>query len=726
MRFIKSLFILSIAGIMTANAEKKSFTLDDLIPGGKTSGQFRPESLKGTSFWGDTFVYQKGDSILSDPRALRSADLPIITLENLNKALEKQGMKPLKGLPAFSYAKDQTQTVAYFFAEQKALSYDFAKNEIVETIPYEAGDNSFDFNATRSAIAVNNGSRLFIIDRGGNRKEVSTNDPGDIVWGQSVHRNEFGIHKGTFWSPKGEKLAFYRMDETMVKTYPLVNVLARQGELQNIKYPMAGLKSHEVTLGVYDLKNDKTVYLKTGATMNRSEKEPKDDYLTNIAWTPDQKQILIAELNRDQNKMDLNAYDATTGDFIKTLITETSDKYVEPEHPAQFLNETGKQFIWLSDRDGFKHIYLYDMNGKQLKQLTSGEWVVKDVVKIDDKGENIFYVSNEGNPIGQQLYRVNVKSGKRTRLTREGGTHYTRLNASGTAFYDHYTSLKNPGKAELVKVANQKGFTLLEAADPYAEYAMPEIELGSLKSADGKSDLYYRLTKPVNFDPARKYPVIVYLYNGPHSQMVTDNWQGGIRGWDIYMAQKGYVIFTIDGRGTDYRGADFEQAIHGKLGEQEGKDQMKGIEFLKSHPWVDANRIGIHGWSYGGFMTTYMMLTYPETFKVGVAGGPVIDWKLYEVMYGERYMGHPDKNKAGYEYSNLLNKAENLQGRLLMIHGDMDPVVVMQHSLLFLQKSVEKRVYPDYFIYPGHEHNVRGEDRVHLHEKITRYFEDYL
>lgn len=716
MKFLTSIFAISIAGIMTLNAQLKQFTLHDLTPGGKT--YLRPKAMKGSAFWGDTFVFQQGDSILSKSASGKTDAKPIVTLEQLNKALEAKGYKSLQGVPSFTYPTNTKSSTVRFHSESKIHFYDLLKQEITRSLAYETADTAFDFNSELSTVALTNGDRLFVILADGTRKEVSDQSIGKIVWGQSVHRNEFGIHKGTFWSPKGDLLAFYRMDETMVSDYPLVDISAREAALKGIKYPMAGMTSHEVTLGIYNLTTGNTVYLNTG--------EPRDHYLTNITWSPNQQQILIAELNREQNKMDLNLYDVVTGNRVKTLFTEQSDKYVEPEHPAIFLGEKGDRFIWLSERDGYNHIYLYDNNGKELKQLTAGKWMVKDIVKIDTKGEELFFTSTEVSPIEQHLYKLNLKSGKRTRLTNEEGYHSVRLNASNTLFFDSFSSKDVPGKSELVNLTSGKSHTLLTSVNPYEGYAVPDIELGKLKAADGETDLFYRLTKPVDFDPTKKYPTIVYLYNGPHAQLVTNNWLGGIRGWDIYMAQMGYVVFTVDGRGSANRGRDFEQAIHLRLGEQEGKDQIKGVEFLKSLSYVDTERIGISGWSYGGFMTTYMMLTYPDLFKVGVAGGPVIDWKYYEVMYGERYMGHPDRNKEGYEYSNLLNKVGNLQGRLLMIHGDMDPVVVMQHTMAFLKKSVEESVYPDLFIYPGHEHNVHGVDRVHLFEKITRYFEDYL
>ena len=719
MKFIHSILLLTVSGMMSVQAQQKSFTLNDLIPGGKTYEQFKPADLKNAGWYGDTFIYNQGDSVLTTDKNGKPHKKPLITLAQLNDALATISLKPLKGLPAFSFPKETNATTGRFFADNHIITYDFKKNRIVSSVPYDEKDGGFDFNKDQSYVAVNNGDRLFIIDKAGKRSEVSTGNQSDIVWGQAVHRNEFGIDKGTFWSPDGKRLAFYRMDQSMVTDYPLVDISARTATLQNIKYPMAGMTSHEVTLGIFDPETGKTVYMETG--------EPKDHYLTNISWTPDNKSILIAELNREQNEMALNRYDAITGKRMQTLFTESSDKYVEPEHTPFFLPGQNDLFIWQSKRDGYNHLYLYNLNGELQRQLTAGEWMVTNLLRSDEDGKKIYFTSTEVSPIESHLYELDLQSGKRKQLTSGShGMHYTKLNASGTWFYDRYSSLNNPGTSVLRTVAGKKTVNLVQAENPYKEYALPEIELGTLKAADGETDLYYRLTKPVGFDPEKKYPVIVYLYNGPHAQLVNDSWMGAIRGWDIYMAQKGYVMFTIDGRGSANRGTAFEQAIHKHLGEEEGKDQMKGIEFLTSLPYVDANRIGIHGWSYGGFMTTYMMLTYPEIFKVGVAGGPVIDWNLYEVMYGERYMGQPSTNPEGYANSNLLNKAHNLQGRLLMIHGDMDPVVVMQHSLQFLKKSVETGVYPDYFIYPGHEHNVRGIDRVHLHEKITRYFDDYL
>lgn len=292
---------------------------------------------------------------------------------------------------------------------------------------------------------------------------------------------------------------------------------------------------------------------------------------------------------------------------------------------------------------------------------------------------------------------------------------------------DSYSSWSIPRAIDLVETKKGEVLeNLLTAKNPYEGYDMPEVERGTIKAADGVTDLNYFLVKPLNMDESKKYPTVVYVYGGPHTQLVTGGWMGGVSGWDIYMARRGYVVFTVDSRGSANRGHAFESVIHRNIGVNEMADQVKGVEFLKSKPYVDSDRIGVHGWSYGGFMTTNLMCTYPDLFKAGVAGGPVIDWSNYEIMYGERYMDRPQDNEEGYKASNLKLKAKNLKGHLLIIHGDIDPVVVWQHSLGFLKACVDANTYPDYFVYPRHEHNVIGKDRPHLHEKITRYFDDYL
>ena len=570
----------------------------------------------------------------------------------------------------------------------------------------------------KHAVAVRD-NNLFLLSPDGSSSQLTTDGSPTLVYGQSVHQNEFGISGGLFWSPDGSRLAFYRMDQSMVSAYPLVHTNVRKATEEKLYYPMAGMPSHHVTLGIYDVASGKTTYLKTG--------EPKEKYLTNISWAPDSKTIYIAELNREQSHMDLKAYDPATGDYIKTLFSEHNDKYIEPQWPMRFIPGRDREFVWQTRRDGYTHLYRYNVEGKLLGQITRGAWEVTDFLGFADGGKTLVYTSTQLSPIDRVVASVSLDGRKTRLLTPQAGWHSAQLSADGKHLLDTYESLKNPTENRLVAVASGKALaTLYQSKDPEADFINPEITFGTIKAADGVTDLHYRLLKPTNFDPAKKYPTIVYVYNGPHAQLVQNRFHAGCLGWDLYMATKGFVVFTVDGRGSAHRGAAFEQVIHRHLGKNEMADQMKGVDFLKSLPYVDADRIGVAGWSYGGFMTTNLMLTHPEVFKVGVAGGAVTDWARYEIMYGERYMDSPQENPEGYKETNLSLRAANLKGRLLLIHGTIDPTVVWQHTQLFVDACVKAGTYPDYMIYPEHKHNVLGVDRVHLNYTMARYFMDHL
>ena len=606
--------------------------------------------------------------------------------------------------------------------------------------------------------ALNQGDRLWLqaLDQDSARLQVS--DPSaesdnpvagqsPIVWGQSVHRNEFGIDGGLFWSPVGHQLAFYRMDQSMVGQYPLLQTDPREAEVQWIRYPMAGMTSHEVTIGIYNPDSQQTVYLQTNSKPRTDEAtadphgiNAPDHYLCSVTWTPDCRQLLVAELNRLQNYMEMNVYDAATGAFVKTLFTEASDKYVEPKSPARFLPGNDGRFVWLSERDGYQHAYLCSLDDKTCIQLTHGPWDINSIVAIDARARHLYFMATKDSPLQNNLYSVAIPSRKAkakaadpVRITQSDGRHSVMLNTQCTQAYDTYTAHDTPRRCQLIDLRDGRPTAvkvLYEAPNPYAAceahpaLARPEVEVGTLKAADGMTDLYYRLVKPT--DDGTRHPVVVYLYNGPHAQLVTEGFQWGLPGWDCYMANRGYVVFTIDGRGSDCRGLDFEQAIWHNLGAVEAADQMQGVAYLKTLPYVDPERIGIYGWSYGGFMTTFMKLNYPATFKVGVCGGPVLDWSRYEVMYGERYMGTPQDNPDGYKANTMIDQTHKLQGHLLIIHDDQDGTVVPQMSMQFLRNAVTTGTYPDFLMYINHEHNVRGRDRVHLLNNIARYFDEHL
>ena len=699
----------------TSAQDKKLFTLEDLNFGGTNYANLRPQDMWLT-WWGEKLIETGVDECkVIDTKTGKKQVL--FTLDDINKMAGSDDDKYVRHLMNATFPYPDKPIVAV--GNRKAfILVDFEKKQIVwqDSI---SGQTANDWNPTSRATAWVEKDQLYVADANGVKHQLSTDGSREIVYGQSVHRNEFGIRKGTFWSPNGNRLAFYRMDQSMVTDYPQVNIFTRSADYEPDKYPMAGMTSHKVTVGVYDVKTNKTIYLQAG--------DPTDRYFTNIAWSPDEKTIYMFELNRKQNDCRLVSYDATTGAKIAELYRETSDKYVEPQNPIQFLPWDSEKFVMQSQKDGYNHLYLMDKSGKQLKQITSGKWVVMDLVGFNTKKKSILYTSNEIYPTNCNLWTVEVNSGKRNLLGQGiGVVQSAQPSATGQQVALKFSSYNRPRVIDLINANTWKVTNLLEAADPWKDYQQPIYTSGYITAADGKTDLYYRMVKPHDFDPNKKYPTVVYVYGGPHAHNVDASWHYMSRPWETYMAQKGYIVFIMDNRGSENRGRDFEQATFHQLGQVEMQDQMKGVEFLEKQPYVDMNRLGVHGWSFGGFMTISLMLNYPDVFKVAVAGGPVIDWKWYEVMYGERYMGTPQDNPEGYAKASLISKAKNLKGKLQIITGYNDNTVVPQHCLSFLDACVKAGTQPDFFAYPGEEHNMRGHASVHLHERITQYFEDYL
>lgn len=697
-----------VSGVMA----QQPMSLKDATLG--SSSYLKPEMPEQVK-WRDAshFVMVK-DSILLQQEIQKKNQTKIISLSELNTALKAVGLKAVKTFPRFSFI-DPAQI--WFRAFNRLVILNLDTKQVIKNIEYPEDAENLDFCIINSTLAYTVKNNLFMAGNSG-VQQITNNQEPHIINGTTVHRNEFGIDKGTFWSPAGNKLAFYRMDETMVGDYPLVDFMAREAELVNIKYPMAGMTSHQVKLGIYNPDTKQTIFLKTG--------EPLDHYLTNICWNPDEKSIFIQELNREQNHMKLNQYDVVTGEFIKTVLEETDTKYVEPVHPILFSKVDPEKFYYQSRRDGWNHVYEYNIQGELIAQITKGDWEVTELAGFDAKEENMFFEATKESPIERHLYRINLRSGKTDKLTDEAGTHSCTLSPDQQNILDRWTSTNIPGQLDLISLKKNGKQVLFEAVNTLKEFDLGENTVFTIKAADENTDLYCRMIKPNNFDPAKKYPVIVYVYGGPHAQMVNKTWQNDARWWQYYMASKGYIAFTVDSRGSENRGKNFENAIHRQLGVVETADQMKGIDYLKSLPYVDTNRIGVHGWSYGGFMTLNLMLKHPETFKVGVAGGPVVDWSMYEVMYGERYMDTPQENPEGYKNGNMLNYVDNLTGKLMIIHGVQDQTVVMQQSIQFLKKCIDRNKQVDFFAYPTHEHNVRGNDRLHLMEKISNYFLENL
>ena len=703
-----TLLALLLIAVSQLFAQQKQLTIDDLM-----NRKLYPASLSNLQWRSNNlFTWNANNRIVQSSVKTAVTDT-IFSLDDLNLAIEKGQFKKLKTLPAFKW--DDENTFRYT-NDSKVFRYNMLTKDLIVLNSYESTGENVDFEPATGKIAFTKENNLYISDKGKTLAVTNDSDKG-IVNGKTVHRNEFGIDGGTFWSPKGNLLAFYRMDETMVTEYPLVNIDERIAKTEYIRYPMAGMASHHVTIGIFDPAKNQVIYVKTG--------EPAEQYLTNVSWSPDEKYIFVAVVNRDQNHMWLNKYDAVNGNFIKTLFEETDNEYVEPLNGLIFLKSNPAQFIWHSRRDGFNHLYLYDVEGNLAKQITKGSWEVTAFQGFDPKETKIYFSSTQESPLERHLYSVELKTGKTIKLTSGKGTHTTIVAPDGKFIIDRMSSLTVGTQTNLINEKGENIWLIAEDLNPLKNYKLGKTSFVTLKADDG-SDLFGRLILPVDFDSSKKYPVLVYVYGGPHSQLVTDTWLGGANLYFNYLATKGYVVWTLDNRGTANRGADFEQAIHRKLGDIEGNDQMVGVNYIKSLPYVDASRIGIDGWSYGGFMTLTLKLRNPDVFKVATCGGPVIDWKYYEIMYGERYMDTPEQNPEGYKKACILNYVDQLDGKLLVIHGAQDNTVVWQNSLQFIQSCIQKGKQVDYFVYPNHEHNVGGMERLHLFRKLAEYYDQNL
>ncbi|MBQ3909909.1 MAG: DPP IV N-terminal domain-containing protein [Muribaculaceae bacterium] len=719
LRIIIAAVVAIVACSLGANAQKQ-FTLEDLNFGGKNYRNMIAKS-RTLTWWGDQLLHLEKDSCWTVDKKNGKEKL----------AFTAQQVKQWCGLGndaalslawvSFPYGN---QPLMLVYTADKRMLVDVKKHKL-EWSQSTKGETEQDWcKASRNVAFVKN-DNLWITTASGETKQITTDGSREIVYAQSVHRNEFGIEKGTFWSNKGTRLAFYRMDQSMVADYPLITVPEIYDSV-NVeatpapeKYPMAGRTSHKVQVGILDVATGKVVYLNTG--------DPTDRYFTNIAWSPDDALVYMFELNRDQNDCRLVSYNAVTGDKVAEIYRETSDKYVEPQHPITFLPWDNGKFVMQSQKDGYNHLYLYNADGTLVKQLTSGNWVVMEMLGFDTEHKAVLISSNEISPIQCNLFSVDVATGKRSRIDEGGkGWHGAVINENGTWVADYYSEPTVPRNIAVLPTTGQGCLRYFTAPNPWEGYNVPEYSCGTIKADDGVTDLYYRMVKPVDFDPAKKYPTVVYVYGGPHAHNVDARWNYCSRSWETYMAQKGYLLFILDNRGSENRGRDFEQATFRQLGQVEMRDQMRGVEFLRTLPYVDMDRLGVHGWSFGGFMTISLMTNYPDVFKVGVAGGPVIDWKWYEVMYGERYMDTPQSNPEGYAKTSLIHKAKDLKGRLQIIIGLNDPTVVPQHAYSFLKACIAAGTQPDFYVYPGQGHNMRGHQSVHLHERITRYFEDYL
>jgi len=529
---------------------------------------------------------------------------------------------------------------------------------------------------------------------------------GQLDW---VYPEELDLGTATWWSPDSKQIAFLQFDVAKEFVYPQVDLLGERAQFEPERYPQAGTPNALVRIGVIDVATHAMKWMNLGSTEN--------SLLARAIWLPDSKTLAVERLSRLQDKLELLFCDTQTGQTRRILSEESKTwiNFTDNFYPLQ------DGFLWTSESSGFRHIYRYSAQGKLLNQITSGNWEVRDIAAMDESKQRICFTSSEAGPLETQLYSVSFKGGEPARITREEGSHSIDANADGTAFIDTFSSFTQPPQAILKNASGQKVKVLLAPEKP--EYLLQPVEIVQVKASDGVT-LYGRLTKPANYRPGAKYPLIVEVYGGPGVQLVRNAWSGVT--WGQMMAQKGYMVFSLDNRGSSGRGHAFEEPIFHDLGATEVADQKAGVEYLIQQGLVDPNRVGITGWSYGGFMTIHSLLFAPDVFKVGVAGAPVTDWRNYDTIYTERYMGIPDKNAAAYDAASNVRNAERLRGKLLIVHNIEDDNVLFQNTMQ-MANALEQADKPYVMqIYPEKTHGVSGLPRRALEEATTDFFDRNL
>ncbi len=699
--FSTLLFTLSIT-YSQETKEKKSLTLENTVLS-YYNGLY-PRTLSGLMWTENNLISYRNDSILfvQSPKS-----------KTVKNRIIKSELKTIyKDISSIPYFNSISQNNLLFFDKNAFINVN-TKEKSFSKISFPIAAQNKEASSDNLKLAYTIDNNLYFSTENKDSIPITNYSNKGVIVGQAIHRFEFGISKGIFWSPNNELIAFYQKDETEVADYPLLDINSTPGKLNSIKYPMAGQTSEQPQIGVYNTLSNNLIYLSIG-------KDYADNYLTNLSWGPNSKYIYVAQLNRGQNHMKLVKYDATSGKNLGVLFEEKNSKWVEPEHPPYFIEGKNNEFLWLSERDGFMNIYHYTTDGKLINQITNNKWVTTAILGYNKETNAIIYTGTGEDPRNTHCYSVSLDDISTTQVTSGDGTHRCLLSPNGHYIIDVHSTIKNGPSVNIIDLKKNKSNTIHQTENPLDNYQSATTELISLKANDG-TKLYGRIIKPSKMDVKKKYPVLVYVYGGPHAQMVTNGYLAGASLWMHWMAQQGYIVFTLDNRGSSNRGFEFESIIHRQLGTIEIEDQLTGINYLKSLPFIDTNRLAVHGWSFGGFMTSSLLLKTPDVFNCGVAGGPVTDWKWYEVMYGERYMDKPEENKQGYQKSSVLNHTKNLKGKLLLIHGTSDDVVVMQHNLALVQKFISEGTQVDFFPYPMHPHNVRGKDRVHLMRKVLNY-----
>lgn len=721
MKYIKTSILLFLLAVLPATAQQK-LTLEEIW-----SGAFRAKGMDDLKAMGNTNQY----TVLNATRSGATIDLyDFATLNKVGTLVDSKNFSQLQGIDSYTFSPDEKKILLATNSDQifrHSFAADFYIYDIAAKTLVKLADDKVQepvFSADGSKVAYGRANNLYVYNIAAKTTRQITTDgkKNSIINGITdwVYEEEFAFVRAFDWNAAGDKIAYIRFDESAVPEFTME--VYNQGlypKPETFKYPKAGEKNATVSLHIYDVKAgiDKAINL---GNYN-------DFYIPRIKWTNDAKTLSVQVLNRHQNNLDLIFVDATTNS-AKVVLNEKDKAYVDITDNLTFLNDNS--FIWTSEKDGYNHIYHYAKTGKLIDQITKGKWEVTAYYGFDDKTGNIFYQSVENGSINRDVYRINVNGKNKVRLTTQTGTNSGTFSPNFDYFINTFSSVSEPTSytlhgakdGKLVKeIVNNNA---LKAK--LANYNLPQKEFSVITTAKG-NQLNAWMIKPKDFDPNKKYPVFMYQYSGPGSQQVNNDWGSYDDYWFAMLSQQGYIVACVDGRGTGFKGAEFKKVTYKELGKYEVEDQIDAAKVIGSYSYVDASRIGIFGWSYGGFMSSNCILKGADVFKMAIAVAPVTNWRFYDSVYTERYMQTPQENASGYDENSPINHVKKLKGSFLLVHGSADDNVHVQNSLLMIEALVQANKQFDWAIYPDKNHGIYGgATRLQLYTKMTNFIKDKL
>ncbi len=606
--------------------------------------------------------------------------------------------------------------------------YDIGSGEMRALTDHSKGKQRLaSFSPDGSKVAFVRRNNIFIKDlQSGEEKAVTTDgEMNKVIYGATdwVYEEELAFTKGFYWSPRGDRIAFYRFDEAHVKQWQMTLYDSLYATQYKFKFPKAGERNANVSIHVYDLKTGQTQACETGDW----------EYIPRIKWTRDNDKLCIMRMNRLQDSLQFLVTENLNkppqyGSSSKVIYEESADTYLEISDDLYFL-KNGKGFIWTNENSGYNHIYHYNMAGEEVEQVTSGDWEVTSIKGVDEENGRIYYMSAEESPMERHLYSIGLDGRDKEKLTPKKGTNSPSFSAGFEYFINRHSDANTPPvttlrdqDGEVVEVLEDNS----DLKDTLDAYGINEKTFFSFETSNGDS-LNGWMIKPDDFDPSKEYPVFMYVYGGPGINTVNDRWGGRTFLWHNLLADKGYIVVSVDNRGTGYRGAKFQKCTYKELGKLETEDQIEAAEYLAGLDYTDPERIGIQGWSYGGYLTSLCLMKGAEAFSTGIAVAPVTNWRFYDTIYTERYMQTPQENPDGYDENSPINHVGKLEDPFLLVHGSADDNVHLQNTMMMAKEMVKQNVDFELAIYPNKAHGIAGgKARWHLFRKMTEFVEENL